>query len=316
MTPKETPAVVLIFFRRADCAARCLDGFRGNRPPRLWLVQDGPRPRVRDDREACATARRTVEEAINWPCEVRRLYAEENLGPSRRIQSALDAVFASENEAVILEEDCIPHRDFLPFCGQMLGRYAEDARVGQVSGCQFVPGGWIPAGGADYSFAQLAQIWGWATWRRCWERFDPRLSDWPSFRRSADFSRVFPAGRDRRYWRSRLDAVHAGKMDVWDYRWAFTRWRHGMLGIVPRVNLVSYAGFRDDALHTKGVHPAADLPCAALPPPAIHPPDVVADRELDAATARILFSEGGFPAWWRYQRERRLRPLWRYVNGQ
>lgn len=89
-----------------------------------------------------------------------------------------------------------------------------------------------------------------------------------------------------------------------------------MLGIVPRVNLVSYAGFREDALHTKGAHPAADLPCTPLPPRTLRPPEVVADRELDAATAGILFSEGGFPAWWRYQREQRLRTIWRRMTGR
>lgn len=306
----------MIFFRRADCAAKCIAGIRAGRPHRLWLVQDGPRPEVPDDSDACAATRRTVEEAIDWPCEVRRLYSPHNLGPSRTIQSALDRVFTHEERAVVLEEDCVPDTDFFPFCSEMLGRYADDPRVGQISGCQFVPGGWSPAGGADYSFAQLAQIWGWATWRRCWERFDHRMKGWPEFSRSRSFSEVFPSARDRRYWKKRLDAVYAGKSDVWDYRWSFTRWSHGMLGIIPRANLVSYIGFRDDALHTRGKHPAADLPRAPLRAGFLSPPEVVADRALDSATARILFSEGGFSAWWRYQREHRLQPLRRRLLGR
>lgn len=312
----ERTALVLIFFRRADCASRCLDGIRGARPRRVWLVQDAPRPGVPGEAEACSAARQTVERGVDWACEVRRLYAPMNLGPNLRIAGALNEVFAEEERAVVLEEDCVPHPDFIPFCEAMLERFSAEPAVGQVSGCQFVPGGWQPRGGADYSFAHLAQIWGWATWRRCWQRFDVSMQGWSSFRRSSAFAEVFPAIRDRRYWRKRLDAVHSGRHDVWDYRWAYTRWQHGMLGVIPRVNLVTYAGFRDDALHTRGPHPAADLPCEPLGPPYRGPREILPDRNLDRATADILFSEGGFPAWWRYQRDERLRRWWRRLTGR
>jgi hypothetical protein len=89
-----------------------------------------------------------------------------------------------------------------------------------------------------------------------------------------------------------------------------------MLGIIPRVNLVTYAGFREDALHTRGTHPAADLPGESLAPPYREPGALLPDRQLDRATADILFSEGGLPAWWRYQRDERIRRCWRRLSSR
>ncbi len=315
-TMSARPAVVLIFFRRSDCVSRCLEGVRKARPPRLWLVQDAPRPDAAGEARACQDARLTVEAGIDWPCEVRRLYSAQNEGPSRRIEGALHTVFSEEDRAIILEEDCVPHGDFVPYCEAMLDKFSGEPAVGQVSGCQFVPGGWRAQNGADYSFAYLAQIWGWATWRRAWMHFDASLSGWPEFSRSANFKEIFPRSRDRRYWRKRLDDVHAGRDDVWDYRWAYSRWRRRMLSIIPRVNLVTYAGFREDALHTRGPHPAADLPGEFLAAPYRDPVALTPDRQLDRATADILFSEGGLPAWWRYQRDERLRRWWRRLTSR
>jgi hypothetical protein len=297
MPPLPSPPVLLIFFNRADCAAQTLAAVRAARPARLYLATDAPRPHVPEDAARCAATRAAVEAGIDWPCTVQRDYAAANLGPDRRVTSAISWFFDREENGLVLEEDCVPHATFFPFCAELLARYASDERVGVISGDQFVPGGWRCAEDASYAFTQLTQIWGWASWRRAWRLLDGQtISHWPEARRTDLLRGLFTRDRDRRYWRDRFDECHAGRAEAWDYRWSFARWRQGQCGIVPAQNLVTYIGFRPDALHTTGPHPAANLPAVPMTFPLRHPGQVAVDRQLDIATARILFSTGSLCA--------------------
>lgn len=292
-----SPPVLLIFFNRPDCVAQTLAAVRAARPARLYLATDAPRPLVADDLVRCAAARAVVDAGINWPCDVQRDYATANLGPDRRVTSAISWFFDQEESGIVLEEDCVPHATFFPFCTELLARYAADERVGLISGDQFVTGGWRGDGEASYVFAQLTQIWGWASWRRAWRLLDSQTMNlWPDARRTGLLDALFTRKRDRRYWRDRFDECHSGQAEVWDYRWSFARWHHRQCGIVPAQNLVTYIGFRPDALHTTGPHPAANLPARPMTFPLRHPAHVEVDRRLDRATARILFSTGSLRA--------------------
>ena len=297
MPESTSPPVLLIFFNRADCAKQTLAGVRAARPARLYLATDAPRPDVPDDIVRCAATRAVVESGIDWPCTVQRDFAAANLGPNGRVTSAISWFFDHEESGVVLEEDCVPDPTFFPFCAELLARYRDDERVGLISGDQFVPDGWRCAGGASYTFAQLTQIWGWASWRRAWRLLDDQtISQWPEAKRRGVVDALFRRERDRRYWRDRFDECHAERSDIWDYRWTLARWLHGQCGIVPGQNLVSYIGFRPDAVNTRGTHAAANLPMVPVTFPLQHPAQVAVERRLDVATAKILFSTGSFGA--------------------
>ena len=313
MSPPPSPPVLLIFFNRADCAKQVLAALRAAKPTRLYLATDAPRPAVPDDLVRCVATRTVVESGIDWPCTVQRDYAPANLGPDRRLTSAISWFFDQEESGIVLEEDCVPDPTFFPFCAELLSRYATDTRVGVISGDQFVRDGWRCADDASYTFAQLTQIWGWASWRRAWRLLDEKtLSRWPDARNTGLLDPLFTRARDRHYWRDRFDECHSGRIEVWDYRWTLARWLAGQCGIVPAQNLVSYIGFRPDALHTKGAHPAANLPTTPVTFPLRHPSDVTVDHALDVATSDLLFSTGSLRA----RAGFRLRQLFSALRGR
>lgn len=291
-------------FRREDLALRTFEPIRAARPSRLYLAADGPRSHVPGEAEACAQTRAAIEARIDWPCTVQRDYSASNLGCGRRVSSAIARAFEQEERLIIIEDDCLAEPTFFRFCDELLDRYEQDERVAMISGDQFGRGGW-PGGGYSYTYVRLAQIWGWATWRRAWKNFDYELQAWPAERRHGLLERTFPRRRDRRYWTKNFDECLA--IDSWDYQWAFARWRCGQVGIVPDRNLVSNLGFTGAALHTTDdEHPAAAVPRVPMEFPLRHPQHVALDDALDVRTARILFSTGDFRSWWKYQREQRL----------
>ena len=108
-----TPLAFLIY-KRPDTTARVFDAIRQARPPVLLVVADGPRPDRPGEAEKVAAVRKIVEE-VDWPCEVLRNYSDVNLGCKRRVSSGLDWVFDTVEEAIILEDDCLPHPTFFRF---------------------------------------------------------------------------------------------------------------------------------------------------------------------------------------------------------
>lgn len=240
--------VVLIVFNRLDTTCRVFERVRMVQPSKLYIVSDAPRKQKDKEAEKVAEVRRYLETHIDWECEKHFVYADENMGCQGRVSSGLDHVFQREEMAVILEDDCVPDPDFFRFCQEMLFQYRDDERIMQISGCNLVPE-YKPEG--SYFFSVFCSIWGWATWRRAWEKFDFSMKEYPAFRRKKILYRLFPESAAQ-IIEGEMDRVYDGRMNSWAYRWLLARMINSGLGITPSVNLIENIGVgRTDATHTK-----------------------------------------------------------------
>lgn len=162
-------AVLLIFFTRVDKTAEVFEQIKKARPARFYLYQDGPRPNRPDDIENIAKCREIVE-GIDWECEVHRMYQEDNFGcdPSEFI--AQKWMFETENKGIILEDDDVPSQSFFPFCKELLEKYEHDDRINMICGMNNLD---TTETSSSYIFSEYGSIWGWATWKRNVDRWDP-----------------------------------------------------------------------------------------------------------------------------------------------
>ena len=303
------PPVVFLVFNRPDCTARSLAAIRTAQPRRLYVVADGPRANRPADAALCAEVRALVERGVDWPCEVIQDYAPSNLGLARRVSSGLDTVFARETEVIILEDDCMPDPTFFRFCAELLERYRDDSRVGQISGATFQ--GAQPSGPASYYFSGYPHCWGWATWRRAWRQYDHAMAAW---RRPG--AREWLAGRfrdpaERAYWRHSFDATARHRMDSWAYRWTLALWQQGSLCITPWRNLVSNIGFGAGATHTQEASTLAGRPVFGVTFPLVHPDSLTIDAAADARTSRVIYRRPS----WLARVQRRLRRMVGSMGG-
>lgn len=285
-----TTPVALLFFNRPETTRRVFAEIRRARPARLLLVSDGPRPGRADDAANCAAAREVVAE-IDWPCEVLRNISSENLGCKRRVSSGLDWVFAQAEEAIILEDDCVPHPTFFRFCQELLERYRDDQRVFHITGNHFRFTG--ERNPCSYYFSRFSFIWGWASWRRAWKFYDVEMKLWPAVRDGRWIERLFDGTPAAKGWVREFQEIYEGKIDTWDYQWGLATWIHSGLSIRPNVNLVSNIGFHSDATHTRIPGRTANLPTEAMEFPLRHPlfmmPDAYEDQfRSDGAAPRTL----------------------------
>ena len=278
----KTP-VAFIFFNRPDTTQRVFEEIRKARPPLLLLVADGPRPGHPSDVEKCAQTRAIVDQ-VDWDCEIRKNYSEVNFGCRKRVSSGLDWVFSEVEEAIILEDDCLPHPSFFKFCEELLGKYRDNDRIGHIGGVDFQFG--RKRGPYSYYFSRYTHIWGWASWRRAWKGYDPNLALWPKLKKEKWLRHFLGHLSLVGYWTNIFDRVYQRGIDTWDYQWTFHCWTQNRLAIIPNVNLISNIGFDTNATHTMGQSKFNSMETEAMEFPLSHPLVIMRDPAADEYTEK------------------------------
>jgi hypothetical protein len=275
-----TPVVFLIF-NRPDTTERVFAEIAKAKPSKLCVIADGPRVDRPEEAEKCAAVRAIIER-VDWECEVLKNYSDVNLGCGRRVATGISWVFEHVEEAIILEDDCLPHPTFFRFCEELLDRYRDDERVMHIAGNSFQFGR-TPTP-FSYFFSRHFPSWGWASWRRAWKHFDLELKLWPMFRHTPWLLDILEDQRVIEHWQRLYDLAYADveNVNTWDFQWTFSGWVQNGLSILPSVTLVSNIGFSDDATHTKSrMDTRANLPTGEMIFPLRHPPYVLRDRKAD-----------------------------------
>jgi hypothetical protein len=240
-------AVLFLVFNRPETTAQVFEAIRKAKPPRLYVAADGARVTREGEAERVAKVR-MIATAVDWSCEVKTLFREENLGCKYAVSGGITWFFEHEEQGIILEDDCLPHPDFFIFCETLLDRYTRDERVSVITGNNFQNG--QQRGGASYYFSKYNHCWGWATWRHAWLQYQGDLPFWREWSQSSNWERIMPDPVEQKYWNRIFERVCAGQIDSWAYPWAGSVWYRGGLTATPNVNLVSNIGFGPDSTHT------------------------------------------------------------------
>ena len=273
--------VLFLVFNRPDTTAQVFERIRAAKPPRLYISADGPRGGRAGELEACQAVRE-IATKVDWPCELKTLFQERNLGCKVGVSTGISWFFEQESEGIILEDDVLPALSFFSYCDDLLERYRFDERVGMISGSNLVCSR-IKCEDS-YFFSKIPLIWGWAAWRRSWQRYDVSIADWPAWNEEGGLEKLFP-GKPlvRSYWRDAFQRVIDGKLNTWDYQLMFARWRYGGLTIIPANNLTDNLGYGLNATHTSQNKPACLLesPVLDLNLPLKHPVEIRANDARD-----------------------------------
>lgn len=281
------PPVALLIFNRPDSTAKVFAEIARAKPERLLVIADGARSE--EEAERCAAARQIVGQ-VDWPCEVLTNFSEVNLGCKRRVASGLNWVFENCEQAIILEDDCLPHPAFFRYCAELLEKYKDDERLMMISGNNFQFG--QRRGDFSYYFSYYAHIWGWASWRRAWQHYDLQMSRWQDVRSTTWLDEFLGNRAAAEHWQVVLDKCFAGEIDTWDLQWVLTCWLHNGLTILPNCNLVSNIGFDAQATHTKhDIYGVANLSTQELSFPLRHPREIVRNKEADDFTFTNMFAK-------------------------
>ncbi|WP_036478222.1 hemolytic protein HlpA [Myxosarcina sp. GI1] len=284
----KTP-VVLLIFNRPDTTEKVFEAVRQAKPPKLLVVADGARSDRPDEAEKCAAAR-TIIDRVDWDCEVLTDYSNLNLGCKLRVSTGLDWVFSQVEEAIILEDDCVPDPSFFRFCEELLDYYRSDRRIMAISGDNFQFGRRRTK--YSYYYSRYNHCWGWATWGRAWEHYDIKMSLWQEIKEGNWLEYILGDTKAVNYWRKIFQLTYDEQINSWAYRWTFACWLQNGLTVLPEVNLVSNIGYATEGTHTVNKKDSmANLPRGEISFPLQHPPYIIRHAEADNFTQSKIFGK-------------------------
>lgn len=245
----QTPILFLIF-NRPDTTKRVFESIKSIKPAKLFIAADGARKDKVGEDLLCIETRKIIE-LIDWNCEIKTLFRTENLGCKIAVSSAIDWFFENEEQGIILEDDCLPDISFYSYCETLLKYYSSNERIMHISGNNFQDG--IVRSNGSYYFSNYNHIWGWATWKRAWNKYKVNLE----FLTEAEIIKLietqFTSRKERVFWIQIFNKMCKPNIGTWDYQWSFAIWSNNGLSILPNQNLVSNIGFNNNGTHTSGV---------------------------------------------------------------
>ena len=274
-----TTPVLFLIFNRPDLTEQVFNVIKRVRPSKLFVAADGPRQEEFDDIDKCKKARNIINQ-VDWDCQVKTLYRDNNLGCRVAISSAINWFFENVEEGIILEDDCLPSNSFFRFCQVLLEKYRYDERIMQINGNNYLFG--KKQFKESYYFSKLNGCWGWATWRRAWRHYNEKMPEFSIFREENLIDNYIDNNEISDWLMSYLEEASKPDCGIWSTYWMYAIIIRNALSINPAINLVQNMGFREDA--TSGKHDSFKLYSeveAEEMGEIVHPLFVLPDNEAD-----------------------------------
>lgn len=284
-------APVLIFaYRRPEHLRNTLASLMrctGFEESPVIVYADGPRgPK---ENETIMATRELAQSMLGNRAEYH--FSEGNLGLSRSVIAGVSDAVGRFGRAIVVEDDLELNPAFLTFMNRALDRYAQDETVFQVSGYMFD----VPSlqQSSLALFLPFTVSWGWATWKRAWDQFDPLATGWEALRTDKVLRRRFNLDGNYDY-ATMLMRQMAGLRDSWAVRWYWSVFKANGLVLFPPVSLVRNTGFDGSGTHGRGwlrrySKGQADLPCSGI----ALPKSVSLDAELFGCAKKALWQQNG-----------------------
>lgn len=272
----DTPILFLVF-NRPEKTRIVFEAIRAVRPTQLFVSADGPRVNLIGEKEKCEIVR-SIATGVDWDCELKILFRDENLGCGKAVSSAITWFFDNVDEGIILEDDCLPDSSFFHFCSDLLVKYRSEGQVMSISGSNLL--GYLRNESDQSYFWGLGGIWGWATWKRAWSLYDFEMAEWGEDLVKHQIRNAIHTQEWYEYYKPMFDACYKGTLDTWDVQWFYTILRNTGLSVNPKVNLVKNIGFGHGATHTgNSQSPIATMNISSISLPLKHPKHRTVDIE-------------------------------------
>ena len=281
----DTPILFLVF-NRPTTTKKVFERIREIKPAKLFIAADGYRVNKEGEKEKCEKVRNIILQGVDWPCEVKTLFRNTNLGCGPAVSEGITWFFENVEEGIIIEDDILPSHSFFEFAAELLKLYRHDESVWHIGGNSYNPYKMR----SPYYFSAYPHIWGWATWRRAWKNYRYQLDDIDHEKFFANINELFLTYSEKKFWIDFYDDYFKMlEKNTWDYQWTCRMWYNKGLAILPRENLITNIGFEEDATHTSDKDSwLARLTANEIEIP-IHKETVKQNKKADLFTSREVF---------------------------
>ncbi len=279
MKSQITSPILLIAFNRPDTTRIVFDKIRQVKPQNLYVAVDGPRNN-KDGEDTLINEVCEIVQKVDWDCEAKYLIRENNLGCKHGVSSAISWALKDEDRVIIIEDDVVAVPAFFNYAEELLEKYKDDHRIAMISANNYTP---IRTIDSDYLFTKYGHIWGWATWKRVWDKFDIEL---PYLKNDIENEYLYTTDISKneaqyfhKYATNILNLMEDNAINAWGPQFAYYRIRNNLLSIIPKVNLASNIGVISSRSNNKkkNIYWSANDKFTL----SVHPPKVECNIEYD-----------------------------------
>lgn len=209
---------------------------------RLFVFSDGPKSNADEDK---VTAVRELLKNISGFKSVEIIERKENMGLANSVITGVSRLVSDYKQVIVFEDDLISSPYTLTYFNEALERYRNEEKVMHIGAYMFnVNDAQLP----ETFFYRVATSWGWATWERAWQHFEPNIDtlmgQFDQSKKSA-----FSIEHTMNFWKQMQD-FKKGKNNSWAIRWYASIFLRGGLTLNPAHSLVNNIGHDGTGVHS------------------------------------------------------------------
>ena len=238
-------SILIVAYRRYLNLSKILDACSSAGHQRIFVAVDGPaNPEARID---VAMTLQTLEKFKKFKNLKIKVCAQSvNVGCAVSMINACDQVFKETNELIILEDDCIPTKNFWKYAEQALQSMQKNSSIGIFCGAQFAP---IKITQNEWALSNYPFHWGWGITYEKWHQIRQNLLSDISLK--ARFHADLISIAEAHYWNAGSNRALRGETDVWDTLFVRELLKLNLKVLLPPQNLISNVGNDSYALHSR-----------------------------------------------------------------
>ncbi len=240
--------IALFVYNRPDHTRRTVEALQKNvraLESELIIFSDGPK---NTETEKAVHEVRTYIKTIAGFKSVKIIESTTNRGLAQSIIAGVTDVVNRFGRIIVVEDDLVTSPYFLTYMNTGLDLYENEARVASIHGYIYPVKSVLP----ETFFLRGADCWGWSTWKRAWDIFEPDGAKLLSELQEKDLITSFDMDGSYSY-SSMLERQIRGENNSWAIRWHASVFLKNMLTLYPGVSLVQNIGQDNSGTHAGGI---------------------------------------------------------------
>jgi hypothetical protein len=207
----------------------------------LYFFSDAPR---RPNHNELVRAVRKYIHSVSGFKDITIIERDQHYGLANSIIAGVSMLCNNYGQVIVLEDDLITSKYFLQFMNQALDIYRFEDKVISINGYSYSIKYQLP----NTYFSSSTNSWGWATWKRSWDLFEPDGSLLLNKIRKSNLERQFNHNGSYNFSRMLINQIK-GNNDSWAIRWYASSFLNSKLSLYPGRSLVCNIGFDGTGEH-------------------------------------------------------------------
>lgn len=238
--------IVLFVYNRIEHTRKTIDALKKNflaEESELIIYSDGPKNEINEKQ---IIDLRQYLKSIKGFKNIVIIERKENIGLSKSIINGVSEVLDKYGKVIVLEDDLVSSPYFLKYMNESLDLYENNQDVISIHGYIYPVKSDLP----ETFFLKGADCWGWGTWKRGWEIFNPDAGFLKKELKERKLIKEFDFYGGYPYYQMLTNQIK-GKVNSWAIMWYASAFLKNKLTLYPGKTLINHIGNDGSGTNTK-----------------------------------------------------------------